>query len=190
MANYPYIIASLPDFTPDFERHEFDYDGLVTFIKGQCPAKDAAYIDLLQKGLDEGGAEEGFYDEAAASGNAFIRNFFSLDHSVRSAKVAFLDGLDYEGPDFEGQEEIPGIFATENIIEREKRLDRFYWEKAEDLVLGELFSIDIVLSFLVKANIVRRWNRLDPAEGAELFGRLVQEVRGTFKGVEYNPDTK
>lgn len=190
MANYPYIIAGLPDFHSDFRPQQFDYDSLVTFIREQCPAKDGALIDILERGFAESGADDSLYDEAAASGNRFIRNYFAFDHNVRTAKVSFLEGTPYDGPDFEGQEELASIFDVKNIIERERKLDAFYWEKSEDMVLGDLFDIDIVLSFLVRANIVRRWNRLDPAAGAELFERLVQEVRGTFKGVEYNPDTK
>ena len=38
----------------------------------------------------------------------------------------------------------------------------------------------------VKMMIIRRWLILDEATGREMFKKLVDEVRGTFKGVEYN----
>ena len=34
--------------------------------------------------------------------------------------------------------------------------------------------------------IIQRWLKLDEQTGREMFRRLVEEVRGTFKGVEYN----
>lgn len=190
MTNYPYIIAGLPDFRQDFGQQQFDYDSLVSFIKEQCSAKDNALIDIVVESSGESGVNAGLYERAAGSGNGFVRDFFAFDRNVRNAKVAFLEGKPYEGTEFDGQNELTAIFGEKNLIERERKLDRLYWEKSEELVLTELFSIDIVLSFLVRAGIVRRWNRLDPVAGAELFERFVQEVRGTFKGVEYNPETK
>ena len=77
-------------------------------------------------------------------------------------------------------ERLAQIFATGNILEREKALDLLYWHKAEEIVAGELFNIEPILAFIAKADIAQRWRRLDPASGAELFSRLVDEVRGTF----------
>ena len=85
--------------------------------------------------------------------------------------------------------QLEGLFAVKNILEREKQWDRLYWQKADELTQFNLFDIDVVLAFLVKAHTVARWNALDPAHGAELFSQLVNEVRGTFSGVNYDPNT-
>lgn len=45
--------------------------------------------------------------------------------------------------------------------------------------------MDVILGFLAKAMIVERWNSLDRKKGAELFRRYVDEVRGTFKGIDF-----
>ena len=42
------------------------------------------------------------------------------------------------------------------------------------------------LGIIVKMMIIRRWIILDEQTGREMFKKLVDEVRGTFKGVEYN----
>lgn len=189
MANYQYIIAGLPDFQPDFEAREFDYDELVDFIRSQCSARDCGYIDWLEAGFDEKNLSHLFYSSVEESGCRFLREWFAFDKRVREAKVAFLEG---RKPDEEIPEagDLMAIFSTSNLIEREKKLDAYYWKEADEIVLYDLFDIDVILAFIAKARVVRRWNRLDPATGAEFFKQLVQDVRGTFKGVEFDPNTK
>lgn len=190
MANYQYIIAGLPDFQMDCEAEGFDYEETRDFIKSQCSAKDCSYIDWLDAGCEEANIGHLFYDAVAGSGCKFLRKYFAFDRKVREAKVAYLEGTSFEECEFAEREALKGIFATKNILEREKQLDRLYWQKADELVLYDLFDIDVVLAFLAKARIVRRWNRLDPVTGAEFFKQLVGEVRGTFKGVEFDPSQK
>ena len=60
------------------------------------------------------------------------------------------------------------------------------WEKISSLTLFNYFDINVILAFITKLNIVARWFRLDEQTGREMFKKLVDEVRGTFKGVEYN----
>ena len=64
-------------------------------------------------------------------------------------------------------------------------LDEVMWDKAVGLATFHYFDIDALLSFVVRLEIIHRWLRLDEKTGQELFRRLVQEVRGTFKGVEF-----
>ena len=187
MANYQYIIASLPDFQPDFAAGGFDYDETVGFIRSQCSDRDCGYIDWLEAGFDEKNISHLFYSAVEGSPCKFLRNWFAFDRQVREAKVAFLDGAKPAEGNTEA-EELQGIFNTKNLLERERKLDSYYWKKADEMVLYDLFDIDVILAFIAKAQIVRRWNRLDPVVGAEFFKQLVQDVRGTFKGVEYDPE--
>ena len=60
------------------------------------------------------------------------------------------------------------------------------WEKIGNLTTFNYFDIDAILGFITKLNIVARWYKLDEQTGREMFKKLVDEVRGTFKGVEYN----
>ena len=45
--------------------------------------------------------------------------------------------------------------------------------------------MEAILAFVAKLKIVDRWLTLDEEQGKEMFKRLVDEVRGTFKGVNY-----
>ena len=92
--------------------------------------------------------------------------------------------MTYEG-EFEEYPRLKQIFAMDNLIERERQLDRFMWDKINEITSGELFNINVLLGFFTKARVVERWTQLDPESGRELFARLVNDVRGTFKGVNY-----
>ena len=48
----------------------------------------------------------------------------------------------------------------------------------------EVFTIDQILGFVAKLQIVARWLRLDPQTGRELFRQLVEEIRNNKKSIE------
>ena len=73
-----------------------------------------------------------------------------------------------------------------DILARERGIDDLYWDKIDELTLFDYLNFDKILGMVVKMMIIRRWLILDEATGREMFKKLVDEVRGTFKGVEYN----
>ncbi len=181
MGNYPYIIAGMPDILLDFNGQGDGYSALREQVRNSLDAKDARLVDML--GLAQG-ASKHFYALASRSSSRFIREYYAFDHLVRSAKVAFLDNLQL--PD--GALEIQGLqqaFQESSLVEREKRLDAIMWDKAAGLVTFNILDIDVILSLLVRASIADRWLKLDRERGETLFKDLVGEVRGTFKGINY-----
>jgi hypothetical protein len=66
-------------------------------------------------------------------------------------------------------------------LEREQNLDLLRWNKAIQITLFNHFDIDWLLGFVTRLQLVRRWDTLDSKIGAELFKRLVDEVRETYK---------
>ncbi len=65
-------------------------------------------------------------------------------------------------------------------------LDRYRWDRITEMTTFHYFDMDVILGFLAKGMIVGRWSSLDREKGAELFRRYVDEVRGTFKGIDFN----
>ena len=204
MNNYYYIIASLPELTRDRISGEKDADAILDEIKEQCSARDIGIIGFLEKGYEDGNLDAGFYAEAIAGRNAFLRGWFSFDLAVRNAKVRYLnkalgreDGRDVivlpetgdmvnKGSDgFEEGARLEKVLECGDILAREKGIDDLYWEKADELALFHYFDLTVILSFMVKLKIVSRWLKLDEAAGREMFRELVSEVRSTFKGVGY-----
>lgn len=197
MNNYEYIISSLPVISSDASTARgIDCDGIVAWIKEQCSKKDNELIDSLLAGFNEDSLGEDFYAKALSSRNKFIREYFTLDLKVRNAKVRYLNRR-LERPEdqdifmdpelsFEEKETIPQAFETGDLLARERAVDNMMWDRISSLVLFNYFDINVILAFIAKLHIISRWLSLDEAKGREMFRSLVAEVRGTFKGVEYD----
>ena len=182
MANYPYIIASFPDLLLDFEQHPLDASATVAEVKGLLSEKDGKLVDWLEFGLDGSHLTPHFYRNIRQTGNQFLTQWFDFDRKLRLAKVAHLEGKPVQ-EEFPELDKAEIIFKVEDILQREKLLDRIFWNKAAELVDFDIFTIDTILSLITRLHILARWNRLDPQTGAAMFRRLVDEVRGTFQGI-------
>lgn len=185
MDNYPYIIAGLPGLVLDFEARPFNYRALVQSIREKCSEKDNRLIEWLEYGSREENKSHLFYSSVEKSGNMFLREYFKYDKFVRTAKVAYLEG-EAMPDDSDDSRMLSEIFAITDLVAREKRIDRFMWDKINDIITFELFNMNVILAFIAKAAIVARWSGLDQKEGEEFFRTLVAEVRGTFQGVQYD----
>lgn len=97
-----------------------------------------------------------------------------VDQLVRSSAVDF--GLRGELSYLDTV--ISAVSDEQNILEKEHRIDLVRWSIAEELSEGEYFSLDTVLAYLVKVNIVARWRLLDAQVGREMFERLLGGLSG------------
>lgn len=199
MNNYEYIIASLPLLSPDATNVQVDADEVIAEIRSQCSKKDNALIDFLLEGYNQDTLGRDFYLKALSHRDRFIREYFAFDLNLRNAKVRYINGAlgrapmqdivvleqseDAQQP--EPDPELDAVFVADDLIQRERKIDDFIWEKVENMVLMELFTMDRILAFIVKLRIIDRWMKLDENTGREMFRRLVDEIRGTFQGVKY-----
>lgn len=71
---------------------------------------------------------------------------------------------------------IAAVSDERNIVEKERKIDAIRWVEAEDIVVFDFFNINFILSYLVKVNIVARWNMLSPEVGRRMLERLMQEL--------------
>jgi hypothetical protein len=81
-------------------------------------------------------------------------------------------------------QKLQAIFANRNILEKEQQLDKFKWDYITEMNEYGEFNMDVILAFLAKGKLIDRWNKLDKETGEQMFRKLVDEVRGTFKGIE------
>ena len=198
MNNYEYIIASLPAISTDWKFTDNTPEDYLEEIKSQCSKADCEVIDFLREGLADENLDRDFYLRAFAHKNRFIRDYFLFDMNVRNAKVRYLntalsrekgkDVMDLPEGDFEQAQALETIFAGNDILARERALDDLVWDKISELTIFNYFDINAILGFIAKLHIVARWYKLDERTGRERFRKLVDEVRGTFKGVNYSPE--
>ena len=208
MNNYVYIIAGLPDFTPDWRQGEKSLDEYLEQMHELLSTKDNEVIAFIMKGFDKDQIGPDFYKEALSHRLGFIREFFQFDMNVRNQKVRYLNnalgrapekdvlslrdpeaeetGLEPEEPEFKEAGRLQVILEGGDILSRERGIDDLYWDKIDELTLFDYLNFDRILGVAAKMMIIRRWLILDEETGREMFKKLVDEVRGTFKGVEYN----
>ena len=208
MNNYVYIIAGLPDFTPDWRQGEKSLDEYLTQMRELLSAKDNEVLEFIIKGFDKDQIGLDLYKAALSHRSGFIREFFQFDLNVRNQKVRYLNqalgrdpekdvislrdpeaeetGLEPEEPEFKEYEKLQHILEGNDILSRERGIDDLYWEKIDEITLFDYLNFDRILGMTVKMMIIRRWLILDEETGRRMFKKLVDEVRGTFKGVEYN----
>ena len=207
MKNYEYIIASLPDITTGWKFGEKGPDDYIEEVTSACTEKDKALIEFLMSGYLDENLNPEFYLKALTHKDKFIREYFRFDLNVRNAKVKYLNKaldrpaeqdvmtfsedapqavLDAAEAEFEEAADLEIVLNAGDILSRERGIDDLMWEKINNLTTFNYFDIDAILGFITKLNIVARWYKLDEQTGREMFKRLVDEVHGTFKGVEYN----
>ena len=196
MANYEYIIASLPSISRDWKFGEDkSLDTYLQWIKSQLSAKDIKTVDTLLDGYKEENLNQGFYEAALKDDNRFIREYFSFDLGLRNMKARFLnkafgrpenqDTINIGTGEFEEAAKVSETLAGENILGREKGLDAIVWEKISELTTFNYFDLDALLGIIAKMRLIERWRALDEETGAEMFQLLIEETTASFGGVSY-----
>ena len=212
MSNFEYIISSLPYVTADFKYEEGQgFRQVIDEIKENLGDRDTESLDFLLKGFEPDSLNEDFYAEALSHSLRFIREYFRFDLNLRNAKVRYLnrelgrpedqdlilgnkkqEGVEldidlfrFQAGEFEENAKVETALTLGDLLSREKELDDIVWEKVNALETFHYFDITAVLAYVAKLHIVNRWLALDEQKGRELFRQLVQEVKGTYKGVKF-----
>lgn len=194
MNNYEYIVASLPVIEPGSRLGSSSAaNAIIDDIREQLSNKDNALVTMLLDGFNPEKLNAGFYRACLGSGSRFLREYFLFDLFLRNTKVEYLnaslgrpEGKDVllleelEDYEFEQKEEIVEILSGTDIIGREKGLDMAIWEHVEEVTTMDVFDMDAILGFIARLKIIDRWDKLDPETGAELFRRLIKEIRATY----------
>ena len=64
-------------------------------------------------------------------------------------------------------------------IALEEAIDDIYWKKTDELAEGRVFGIENVLGFMVKANSIERWLRLDTEKGIARANDLIAKLESS-----------
>jgi len=145
-----------------------------------------------------------FYEACAQSGSPFIRRWYAFDMQLRNISSAYTArkiGRDIES-ELVGHDEINTALArnssadfglkaeidyidsllqileNKNLVEKERQLDLLRWNVADEMTDFDYFTMNKILAYCVKINIIHRWMSLDKQIGYEMFRRLVEELTG------------
>lgn len=185
MDNYPYIIGGFPTLLLDFEPSNFKYQDVRDSIFPLLSKRDQKLVEWLEYGLKPKNLSHYFYYRIKSFKNHFLNEYFEFDKILRTLKVDYLQKRE-PSIEFDDIQEVTTILNMDNILLREQQYDKYIWEKVDQIVVMDILNIDLILAFLVKSKIVERWCTLDKSIGQQLLATLISEVRGTFKGVEFN----
>ena len=195
MHNYHYIVASLPELTSGWKFQERSAEQIIGEIRELCGKDDLALLDILQESFVPENLTQEFYQKALASGNSFIREYFTFDLKVRNAKVRYLNrelsrpadkdviSIPLQEENSEEDAGIEAAFKGTDLLARERAVDDLYWEKADALSLMHWFDMNVIMSFVLKLHIIDRWNLLDEQTGREMFRKLVDNLTQTNKNL-------
>lgn len=78
-------------------------------------------------------------------------------------------------------EQLIQIFETQNLLDRELKLDHHKWHFLDEITFFNYFTIEKVLAFVLKLFIVERWMALDNERGKEMFNQLLNDLEAGFQ---------
>ncbi|MGE5384007.1 MAG: DUF2764 family protein [Omnitrophica WOR_2 bacterium] len=73
------------------------------------------------------------------------------------------------------------ISENTDIATREKAIDQLRWTFLDEMNISNYFSIEVVISYIIKLMIIERWLKLDPKTGEELFRRLLGDLQTGYE---------
>ena len=148
-----------------------------------------------------------YYEYVSSSSNPFLRTWFSLEKNLRNILTAYncrKFGLPAEN-ELVGQGELIeslkksqardfglsgevdfmdrllSILDNRHLLEREKGLDLLRWTYLDELTTFHYFSIEVILSYVIKLLIIERWLTLDRSTGEALFGRFLEDLKNSYE---------
>lgn len=146
-----------------------------------------------------------YYKACAESGCRYVREWAAFDRTLRNVCAAYaarrkgqeVDGVVVGNDDItealarssasdfglKGEldylDEVMAAVADEqNIVEKERKIDRIRWSMSDTLAEKDYFNINTILSYLSKLNIVQRWFALDERVGRAMYDELIASLSG------------
>lgn len=74
-------------------------------------------------------------------------------------------------------EQLMRISETEELVEREKKIDILKWSWMEDAIFFDYFTIERIFVFLLKLEMIERWISLDKEKGNEIFRNIIESLK-------------
>ncbi|TVR73240.1 MAG: DUF2764 family protein [Marinilabiliales bacterium] len=148
-----------------------------------------------------------FYEYLLQCPNAYLREWFDFDLNLRNIVAGFnVRKHKLEGDkffigdnsivqavkkstlkdfglvnDFGPMEKLVAIHENENLLEREIAMDKLRWEFMDELNTFNYFTIEVLLAFVKKLQMINRWLDMDYETGKEMFTKLLDQLQQSYE---------
>lgn len=78
---------------------------------------------------------------------------------------------------FEYVDKFLSVAEESNPLDREKKMDALKWEWLEEHTFFDHFSVECVLAYWIRCELMRRWDCLNVEQGKEVFRGLLNEMK-------------
>lgn len=188
------LIASVKEGEkPDAKFPSYLYDFIAQYLA--LPADELYKAENL--------LASAYYAYAMKSKNPFIASWFEFNLNINNILVAFAarkykmnvaevivgdtdvcemlwtsnardfglsETLDYFEP-------LQRLVETDDLVEREKKVDQLKWKWLEDASFFHYFTVERLFVFLLQLEMIERWVLLDKEKGSELFRQMIQNLK-------------
>lgn len=69
------------------------------------------------------------------------------------------------------------ISETEELVDREKKIDQLRWKWMEEKTFFDYFTIERLFVFLLQLEMIERWISLDKEKGSQLFRSIIATLK-------------
>lgn len=148
-----------------------------------------------------------YYSFACVSSNDFVRDFFSFMLNVKNIIIGFQSrkfGFDLAQTivgdndiakiirnsttkdlgltgELEYTEDVSRLAEESNILERELKLDKLIWNYLEEQTFFNYFTIERVFAYLIRTDILDRWEKVRKENGEDVFRQTIGSLKGTYQ---------
>lgn len=85
------------------------------------------------------------------------------------------------GMDYPYVEKVLALMDNDNLVERERGLDLIIWNFLDEAVTFEYFSLERVISYMLRLMIVERWSKMSSESGRKVFMEMIERFRQSFQ---------
>lgn len=74
-------------------------------------------------------------------------------------------------------EQLVKISETEELVEREKKIDQLRWNWMEEATFFDYFTVERLYVFLLQLEMIERWISLDKEKGSQMFRSIIAALK-------------
>lgn len=81
------------------------------------------------------------------------------------------------GSDVDCLDQLVKISETEELLEREKKIDQLRWNWMEEASFFNYFTVERLFVFLLQLEMIERWISLDKEKGNQMFRKIIANLK-------------